>query len=135
MPWSRLRRDFVLPITLSSNVEVNYILAPVSSIVHPLFIFKDYGDVYVTKHFCSLPKRNWAKYFDDKVVMAKNDVGAEEDSNEEDSDNNKSTEEDNDKSAEEDSEEVEESEVEEFVDDNYFLIASDQEDSNEGEEV
>ena len=77
--------------------------------------------------FCPLPKRNWAKYFDDKVVMAKNDVGAQVDSNKEDSDNNESTEEDNDESAEEDSEEVEESEVEEFLDDDYFSIASDQE--------
>ena len=118
MPWSRLRRDFVLPITLSSDFEANYVLAPVSSIAHPLFVFKDYGDVHATKHFCSLLKRNWAKYFDEQVVMAENDVEAEENGNKENSDNEDSTGEDNDKSAEEVSEEVEESEVEAFVDDN-----------------
>ena len=39
-----------------------------SSIVHPLMAFKDYGGV-VNKFFTPIPKRNWAKYFDDKIKV------------------------------------------------------------------
>ena len=48
-------------------------MAPLSSVVHPLYAFRDYGGVS-TKYFCTLPKRNWAQYFDDKIVVNTLDV-------------------------------------------------------------
>ena len=78
MPLSRLSKDCISPITLSTNFDSNYALAPLSSIVHPLFVFKDYGNANATKHFRSLPKQNWAQYFDDKVVVGEEESEKEE---------------------------------------------------------
>ena len=94
MLWSRLSREFITPITLSSNFETSYVLAPLSSIVHPLFIFKDYGDDDARKYFCSLPKQNWAKYFDDKVVVVENNVDSTDNSKEDNSNEDDNSDED-----------------------------------------
>ena len=60
-------------------------LAPLSSIVYPLLVFKDYGNENARKYFCSLPKRNWSKYFDDKIVVTEEE-SEEDESEEEESD-------------------------------------------------
>ena len=54
MPWKRLRKDFICPTTLSDNFHSSYVLAPLSSIVHPLLVFKDYGNVNARTYFYSL---------------------------------------------------------------------------------
>ena len=73
LPWETRTREFISTFSLSTNFEQNYELAPLSSIVHPLYAFRDYGGVS-RKFFCTLPKRNWAQYFDDKIVVTISDV-------------------------------------------------------------
>ena len=51
---------------IGTNLEEDYTLVPVSAITHPLFVFKDYEGEH-TKFFCTLPKRNWAQYFNSKI--------------------------------------------------------------------
>ena len=51
---------------IGTNFEQDYTLVPVSAITHPLFVFKDHEGEY-TKFFCTLPKRNWAQYFNSKI--------------------------------------------------------------------
>ena len=88
MLWSRLSREFITPITLSSNFETSYVLAPLSSIVHPLFIFKHYGDDGAKKYFCSVSKQNWAKYFHNKVVVVENNIDSKDNTEEDNSNEN-----------------------------------------------
>ena len=73
LPWESRTREFISTFSLSTNFQKNYVLAPLSSIVHPLYAFRDYGGVS-TKYFCTLPKRNWAQYFDEKIVVTKSDI-------------------------------------------------------------
>ena len=47
---------------IGTNLEEDYTLVPVSAITHPLFVFKDYEGEH-TNSFYTLPKRNWAQYF------------------------------------------------------------------------
>ena len=82
---SKLEKDFISPTTLSDNFLSSYVLALLSSIVYPLLVFKDCGNVNARKYFCALPKRNWCKYFDDKIVVTE-EVSEEDKSEEEDSD-------------------------------------------------
>ena len=64
--WSHLKKDFISSFMLSDNFVKNYVIIPTSAIVKPLFVFNDYeGDP--KRKFCSLPKRNWARYFGNKI--------------------------------------------------------------------
>ena len=72
LPWDVRTGEFISTFSLSTNFQNNYVLAPLSSIVHPLYVFRDYGGI-VTKFFCALPKRNWAQYFDDRIVVTNSD--------------------------------------------------------------
>ena len=42
-----------------------------------MFAFQDYGGVD-NKFFTSIPKRNWAAYFDDKIVIAPERIEVED---------------------------------------------------------
>ena len=77
LPWDTRKSNFISSFLLSTNFEENYILVPVSSIVHPMFAFQDYGGVD-NKFFTSIPKRNWAAYFDDKIVIAPERIDVED---------------------------------------------------------
>ena len=66
LPWNKRLQDFVSSFHIGTNFEEDYTLVPVSAITHPLFVFKDYEGEH-TKFFCTLPKRNWAQYFNSKI--------------------------------------------------------------------
>ena len=73
LPWDVRQKEFVSSFSLSTDFKKHYELAPLSSIVHPIYAFKDYGGIS-TNYFCTLPKRNWAQYFDDKIVVTQSDT-------------------------------------------------------------
>ena len=73
LPWDVREKEFVSSFSLSTDFKKHYELAPLSSIVHPIYAFKDYGGMS-TDYFCTLPKRNWAQYFDDKIVITQSDT-------------------------------------------------------------
>ena len=58
-------------------MEEDYTFVPVSAITHPLFVFKDYKGEH-TKFFCTLPKRNWAQYFNSEIDNSNELVEEEE---------------------------------------------------------
>jgi hypothetical protein len=44
--------------------------APITSIVHPLCVIPDYGGGE-NAYMVVLPKRNWSRYFGDRIVVKK----------------------------------------------------------------
>jgi len=63
---------FLIPV-LGTNFKENYILVPISSIIHPMFAF-----------FTSITNRNWATHFYDKIMVTSETID-EVDSDNEDS--------------------------------------------------
>jgi hypothetical protein len=49
-------------------------LVSISSIAHPLCVFKNYGG-QCTQFFCALPKRQWGRYFGDQIQIINNKTG------------------------------------------------------------
>ena len=70
VPWSKVQKEFFSGIRLGSEFKTYYQYAPITSIVHPLCVIPDYGgdeDAYMVV----LPKRNWSRYFGDRIVVKK----------------------------------------------------------------
>jgi hypothetical protein len=65
--WSRLKKQFVVEIILGIDDEVSVVTVPLSSLVHPLCVVPNYGG-HGTSYFVILPRRNWGRYFGDKVL-------------------------------------------------------------------
>ena len=66
VPWEKVRKEFVCPFELGSEVEVDYCVVPVDSIVKPLFVF-DNKTGLKAEHFCVLPKREWGRFFGSRI--------------------------------------------------------------------
>ena len=66
LSMEKLQSEFIAPFQLGSDPEFDYSVIPISSISHPLYVFKDYGGI-VTDYFCVLPKRKWGLYFGAKI--------------------------------------------------------------------
>jgi len=67
MSWNKLLSKFIVPFNLGTNFNISYAMVPVSSIVHPLAVFPDYGNNDTTSFFVVLPKRNWTGYFSSQL--------------------------------------------------------------------
>ena len=76
LPWENIKKEFVSSFEIGIEFNVRYDLVPVTTFVHPRFVFQDYGGE-PTKFFCALPKKNWAEYFSDKIVMKDDQGGAD----------------------------------------------------------
>jgi hypothetical protein len=74
-------------------------LVSISSIAHPLGVFKNYGGM-CTQFFCAIPKWQWGRYFGDWIQIINNEPGYlssgldygsnddDKDDNDDDDDNN-----------------------------------------------
>ena len=67
--WSDIQKKFILKCKLGEDFNLSYVTVPVSSIVHPLITFPDYGGDSGSQFFIVLPKRNWSRYFGDKIKI------------------------------------------------------------------
>jgi len=65
--WSRLKKQFVVEVILGIDDEVSVVTVPLSSLVHPLCVVPNYGG-HGTSYLVILPRRNWSRYFGDKVL-------------------------------------------------------------------
>ena len=65
--WSRLKKQFVVEVILGTDDGVSVVTVPLSSLVHPLCVLPDYGG-HGTSYLVILPRRNWGRYFGDKVL-------------------------------------------------------------------
>jgi hypothetical protein len=66
LKWSDVEENFIVRTKLGSRVEVSIVSVPISSLVHPLCALPDYGSDSLC-YIIVLPKRNWSRYFGDKI--------------------------------------------------------------------
>ena len=66
LDWETLEENFISKFVLSSNVDNDLCMVPATSIIHPMLVFKNLGGGD-DEFFCSLPKRNWGRYFGDRI--------------------------------------------------------------------
>ena len=64
--WSDVEKNFIVRTKLGSRDEVSIVSVPISSLVHPLCALPDYGSDGLS-YIIVLPRRNWSRYFGDKI--------------------------------------------------------------------
>ena len=64
--WSEVEEKFIVRTKLGSTLSVSIVSVPISSLVHPLCALPDYGNDSLS-YIIVLPKRNWSRYFGDKI--------------------------------------------------------------------
>ena len=64
--WSDLEKNFFVKTTIGTDIDVSYVIVPISALVHPLCVIPDDGGEW-TSYIIILPKHNWSRYFGDKV--------------------------------------------------------------------
>ena len=65
LEWKTVEEEFISKFTLCDDDE-SLCIVPTTAIVHPLLVFDDLGGDS-KDYFCSLPRRNWSRYFGDKI--------------------------------------------------------------------
>ncbi len=65
--WSDLEEMFIQRAIIGTNIDVSYVTVPISLLVHPLCVLPDYGG-HSTSFIVVLPKRNWSRYFGDRIM-------------------------------------------------------------------
>ena len=68
--WEQLISKFIVRFNLGNELK-SYAIVPVTSIVHPLAVFPDYGNNNRSTFFVVLPKRNWTEYFSSQLSKEK----------------------------------------------------------------
>ena len=56
----------MVKIKIGTDMEISYVTVPITALVHPLCVIPDGCDV--SSYIIILPKRNWSKYFADRVL-------------------------------------------------------------------
>ena len=69
--WSDLEKHFFVKTSIGTDLDVSYISVPITALVHPLCVIPDEGGDMNT-YIIILPKRNWSRYFGDKVLSEYN---------------------------------------------------------------
>ena len=64
--WSRAKKNFPEKVILGTDDAVSVVTVPLSSFVHPLCVLPDYGG-HGTSYLVVLPRRNWSRYFGEKI--------------------------------------------------------------------
>jgi hypothetical protein len=62
---------FFVKLQLGTDVNISFVAVPIESLVHPLCVIPDSGgdrDIY----FVVLPKRNWSRFFGEKIIITYN---------------------------------------------------------------
>lgn len=74
-----LEKKFVVPFTMQEGITGMYVM-PISAIVNPVTVVKDYSQDKSTRFLAVLPKRRWHRYFHHFIQQCSN--GKEESSSE-----------------------------------------------------
>ncbi len=56
---------------IGTDMDFSYVTVPISALIHPLCVIPDDGSDQ-TSYIIILPKRNWSRYFGDKVLSEYN---------------------------------------------------------------
>ena len=66
--WSRVKKNFLVKVSLGTNDATSTVTVRLSSLVHPLCVIPDYGG-NGTSYIVVLPRRNWSRYFGDRIKL------------------------------------------------------------------
>lgn len=69
VPWDRLQRQFLTKFTLGTGKGGCSCTVPVTSVARPLMAIKDIGGEDGS-YFCVLPRREWSRFFGDKIDLS-----------------------------------------------------------------
>ena len=64
--WSRVKKNFLVKVSLGTNNAILTVTVPILSLVYPLCVIPDYGG-NSTSYIVVLPRRNWSRYFRDRI--------------------------------------------------------------------
>jgi hypothetical protein len=67
--WSSVEKHFLAKVVLGTNDKISTLTVPLSSLVHPLCVISDYGGDG-TSYIVVLPRRNWSRYFGNRIKLA-----------------------------------------------------------------
>ena len=67
--WNTVERQFIVPIKLGTDFNVSFVTVPIDAIVHPLCVFPENTDDESDTFYVVLPKRNWSRYFGDRIQI------------------------------------------------------------------
>ncbi len=63
------RKKFIVLIKLGTDFNISFVLVPIDALVHPLCVFPDNIDGECDIFYVVLPKRNWSRFFGDRIQI------------------------------------------------------------------
>ena len=69
--WNDVQNKFMVKTQLGTDMDISYVMVPITALVHPLCVIPDTGGDRLS-HIIILPKRNWSRYFGDKILSEYN---------------------------------------------------------------
>ena len=67
--WNTVERNFVVQFKLGTDFNISFVTVPIDALVHPLCVFPDNIDEECNTFYVVLPKRNWSRYFGDRIEI------------------------------------------------------------------
>jgi hypothetical protein len=68
--WSDVEKHFMVKIKIGTDIKISYVTIPITALVHQLCVIPNGGDL--TSYINILPKRNWSRYFGNRVLSEYN---------------------------------------------------------------
>ena len=65
--WTDVQNIFFVKTIIGTDMDISYVMVPITALVHPLCVIPDTGGDQAS-HIIILPKRNWSRYFGDKIL-------------------------------------------------------------------
>ena len=69
--WNDVQNIFFVKAIIGTDMNISYVTVPITALVHPLCVIPDTGGEQ-TSYIVILPKRNWSRYFADKILSEYN---------------------------------------------------------------
>ncbi len=66
--WMTVEKHFIVPVKLGTDFNISFVTVPMDALVHPLCVLPDLGGE-TDAFFIVLPKRNWSRYFGDRIEI------------------------------------------------------------------
>ena len=66
LEWNTVQSKKFVAITIGTDYDISFVTVPIDGLVHPLCVLPDSGG-NTNSYFVVLPKRNWSRYFGDKI--------------------------------------------------------------------
>jgi hypothetical protein len=67
--WNKVQKKIIVQIKLGIDFNVSFVTVPIEALVHPLCVFADTIEDNCDTFYVVLPKRNWSRYFGDRIKI------------------------------------------------------------------